>query len=503
MNDVIRGKVLKSSDIKSNNSFEASIHNRFDIEVIDAKTGIVKNKAVGYNTICKNLWSRLASLSGYFSYIFYGTGTGTPSPEDTALFSRLNYKYVSGEGFSFNAATGIFSVKRSIQLSETEHVGSVLTEVGIGYDTGVNALCTHSMLQDMNGNQISIEKTDTDIINIYATIYVHVNPYGFSNSSIFFTSSYYYAPYSWRYSAGLFFFAGLGLGFGDYIGYAGTMNFQSVTAVSRTASFDLDTKTLKLVANRLAAGSGNFANGILAVTTCGINDDKVYQPSMYMVVGGDWYPYSQIEGEAVGTGDGATKDFSLKFPYATDVKIYLDGVETSDYTVDYAVNVTANSVVNYLERIYAHSTPDHLAYVNNTGYTIGQGAVVYFHNPMYEIGLQSITASYTNLVQIWTSNDMQDWVDLGKNASGYTFTIPEQYRHNRFWKLQNTWTSNYNVMESASLTSTFTGKVLHFNNPPAEGEVITADYKSKCIAKSADNVLDLEIEIKASEYIES
>ena len=29
----------------------------------------------------------------------------------------------------------------------------------------------HAMLKDMNGNQISIEKTDTDIINIYATVY--------------------------------------------------------------------------------------------------------------------------------------------------------------------------------------------------------------------------------------------------------------------------------------------------------------------------------------------
>ena len=39
-------------------------------------------------------------------------------------------------------------------------------------------LCTHALLQDMNGNNISIQKTNTDVINIYATVYLHFNQAG-------------------------------------------------------------------------------------------------------------------------------------------------------------------------------------------------------------------------------------------------------------------------------------------------------------------------------------
>ena len=73
-------------------TLNASIHNRFDIEIIDSKTGEVKQKAKAFNTICNNLWLKLGS---YFGHIHFGTGNGTPSQNDTTLFSFLGSKYVS------------------------------------------------------------------------------------------------------------------------------------------------------------------------------------------------------------------------------------------------------------------------------------------------------------------------------------------------------------------------------------------------------------------------
>ena len=36
-------------------------------------------------------------------------------------------------------------------------------------------LCTHALIKDMNGNPVVITKTDTDIITIYATVYLLLN----------------------------------------------------------------------------------------------------------------------------------------------------------------------------------------------------------------------------------------------------------------------------------------------------------------------------------------
>ena len=169
-------------------TIEASIYNRFDIEVIDAATGEVKQEAFAENLILNQLWNRVGQQ--WFSYIHYGTGTGTLAATRTSLFNNIGSGDVRGQSASmtFDTVTGVYTLKRAIQLSETTAVGQTLTEVGIGSDTSAGSLVTHAMLKDMNGNQISIAKTATDIINIYATVFVHFNPAGYSNGSVKFLS---------------------------------------------------------------------------------------------------------------------------------------------------------------------------------------------------------------------------------------------------------------------------------------------------------------------------
>ena len=98
---MIRGKkrpVVEALDIadsplvqKINSTLNASIHNRFDIEVIDAATGNVRQRAQAENIICDALWTRLFTPTTYFNYIHYGTGSGTPSATDASLFTFLGY----------------------------------------------------------------------------------------------------------------------------------------------------------------------------------------------------------------------------------------------------------------------------------------------------------------------------------------------------------------------------------------------------------------------------
>lgn len=62
--------------------------------------------------------------------------------------------------------------RRKIVLSPSDYVGARITEVGFGYSTSSGSAVTHSMLKDSEGNQIAIEKTDTDVLTIYATFYL-------------------------------------------------------------------------------------------------------------------------------------------------------------------------------------------------------------------------------------------------------------------------------------------------------------------------------------------
>ena len=63
------------------------LHNRFDIEIIDAKTGEIKQKAFAENVILNNWWSVIESNGIPFGNLAFGSGSGTPSASDTALFN--------------------------------------------------------------------------------------------------------------------------------------------------------------------------------------------------------------------------------------------------------------------------------------------------------------------------------------------------------------------------------------------------------------------------------
>src|SRR5690606_31191910 len=61
-----------------------------------------------------------------------------------------------------------------------------ITEVGVAYGSSASNLVTHAMIKDAEGNPLSIDKTDIDVIEIYATIFVTLID---SNGVIFFNES--------------------------------------------------------------------------------------------------------------------------------------------------------------------------------------------------------------------------------------------------------------------------------------------------------------------------
>jgi len=148
---------------------KVNIHNRFDVHIDNIETG-EHRELVGYNIILDQMWTRLCGGSSYFGYIHFGKGTGTPTPEGTSLFSHLGTKSAVTE--EIIKALPVSSWKRKIVLNPEEYVDETITEVGIAYGSSANNLVTHAMLKDSEGNAISITKSDTDVVTIFATVFI-------------------------------------------------------------------------------------------------------------------------------------------------------------------------------------------------------------------------------------------------------------------------------------------------------------------------------------------
>lgn len=507
--------------IKVEKTIHANIHNRFDIEVVDATTGRVKQRAVGHNTICNQLWSYLFNTSGgYFRYIHYGTGSGTPASTDTSLFSFLGYVSVDGtkDAYSYGESNGVAYLRKKAVLSETTAVGKTITEVGIAFNTGSSTLCTHAMLKDMNGNPISIEKTATDIINIYATVYLHYNNRGYDNGHIFFT------PWGAMNADGMQGFVFTLLGEFYYSGnecgrpsqyqllhgtnFGGAYDKTAIGGGLVTPSFSVANRTLTLTLARLGASYGN--NGGTPIVMLGdykyLSDTKsqIASPSLILVVGGDWFPYSAIENEAVGTGDGSTTAFSLDFPHAYDAEVYVDGVKCD------AVEVLALPNKTLFEQfiwISQYSTQDRIIpYPRDPSaseYTYGpykNQTPWYFYNPGYTVGIGGFRM---NNGKLESSNDMISWTTIAEVGTSYTdITVPDDHQKDRFWRLSGNNTSSAVLMRNLVYPTGYSLKAIRFSEPPASGAVITASYKTPVIAKDANHVFDLTVTIQLGEYNE-
>ena len=146
------------------------IHNRFDIEVRDGVTGELKKEAVAYNIVLDQMYTRLCGGDSYFVNIHFGTGTGTTVATRTTLFAYLGTKVATTE--ETIKAVPVSKWKQKIVLNPEEFVGSTITEVGIAWSSATTSLITHALLKDSEGMPISITKTATDVVTIYATVFI-------------------------------------------------------------------------------------------------------------------------------------------------------------------------------------------------------------------------------------------------------------------------------------------------------------------------------------------
>lgn len=156
-----------------NNQLNVNIHNRFDVEVRNIKTGKVTQRAVAYNTILDYMWYRLANGNAYASYIHFGTGTGEEIAKDEyELFEHLGYKQAALDFKELAYPKSTW--RQKIILEPGEYIGELLTEVGLSGSTSKTNMTTHALLKDSEGDTISVLKTGEDLITIFATVFITV-----------------------------------------------------------------------------------------------------------------------------------------------------------------------------------------------------------------------------------------------------------------------------------------------------------------------------------------
>lgn len=479
-----------------------SVHNRFDIEVRDKESGKLKQKGVAENMILDRAYSRICNFATYFEYIHFGTGTGTPTPERTTLFTPLGYKAVTVD--EKVKEYPISKVTKKITLAPEEYVGRTITEVGISEAT--NAINTHALIKDAEGNPLSITKTDLDVLIIYATVFIELQD---TNDITF--SKYPSNSLTNYFIDGSTMNPNLTLGdigeptpkstIGNVLGSAGLT--KTVDVANKKVSF----------ATRLGTDAGNYDIRELALgDICRVNLENTLA----------WSPID-LKDISIGTGDGETTAFDLGRYDTSNVVIKVNGDVTNDYILEntsgenrelfplwklYDPNVERDSqmytgvFVGKSEQVPLRDvTYGRTIEVNPDIVTIGEKISVGL------VGSYSMSSASTVYLYLLGSKDGENftnlttWVSQNTNTPTYgQYTMTDSYTHLRFeWMMKgNGWGTIYYIKW---LNGNYKRPQVVFNTPPAVDSLITADYTVPYIPKTSDYVLDVNFELQFGEGV--
>lgn len=486
-----------------------NLHNRYDIEVVDSQTGEMRQKAQAENIILNGAWGQiLHSANGvdWFDKIAYGTGTGMMSVARTALFTPLDEAVATDSEFVLNNEDNYISHRQKITILENMHVGQQISEVGIKSETGV--LCTHALIKDMNGNPVVITKTDTDIITIYATVFLLINTTYSPTAAL---DILRVDPATNQIASNLL---------GRRVGSTNTRKtawrhqilisrgsenayYSDVEYVSDLFEATLDSaqKTARIY-YRLPAAVANIGGfvsavvGSIQVIPTGTYSREFNSIITRFVPGG--VTQSPVV-EQIGTGDGETTDFATSFaqiPSNTVVKV--NGIAATPTIYDNMPN--NRDLRSYFRQLDA----DHPEYQNiYPFYTEAKANGTYTILEKMHAGCL-VEQTYTRNTEIAVSDDLETWTVLTTTprTGDTTFDVPSAHQSKRYWRFTNGANdSNYSVYNFYQNSAT-DFKNVRFATAPAVGAVITAEYTPNCAAKDANHVLDVDITIQLGEHVD-
>lgn len=528
----------------------AGLHNFFDVEVRNATTDELEQTAHAENIILNQYFEQLSNPYGgsmnCLHTIKWGQGNGVPARTQTELFGFAGVKGITpvATGFDDN---GTYYVTREIVLGVDEAIGQIITNVGFAgmyYNSiggSYSPTMTKAMLQDSEGNQISIVKTDTNIVIIRGTFYVTMlegtgtGVNGATGASLI--SPFYTAltgsTAQWRYTQ----FARWPV--------ANTFEVAYDTALLTPALFMSDRNKYARAQNCSSAqvAVATSWNAVTRTITGAVTryidtfmPDRIFRSigsraGMVNLPNHAIFPPYAIVGDNIGTGNGVDTSYNIGCPVImTDTEtIYIDNVPQVrgvDYHIEYENNCT-NRAENFFSAEFA-------VYQDNIefGDTKTKGPAhtgTYYADPMLSCAYPIRTSAGTEMPKnCLVNSDTPIWLDFLESKRCNTLKIDYavliaaqldnlviQYSNNnvvwqdvtnkvrtavswkwdtvgaRYWRV---YVPGYEWTYAFSTTvCTFhlgiTCPGLEFTVPPPDLSLITVDYSIDVIYKTAANIL--------------
>ena len=496
----------------------SDVHNKFEFQLID-KDGNVKQEAVGYNVVTNDYYTYLnKNQAVQFSTVLLGTGVGTPSVTDTAMFSQLASKStgISSSNITF-VDTNQFTNQMSITFNENEAIGAI-TEVGL---YGNNRLYSHAMLTDAEGHTITVNKTDTDRLIITVTIYLTL-----------------------QLPSNVLPFYGVGSGtfsyYGDQKRYKDSeVHYLVSHCLGCTSSRWSDQNAIGLAltkggsAGSYAGGYDNNLNWSMSVseTSTGIryqssgrkladawNLPGTYQirglctPIGYINMTADIFPPLSLTLSEVA--DGTQKGFNFKIPWLmSDVKVYINNElqSASSYTwngTDYVNSFQAweSAQAEYVivnPARYSNPSPYYNSFgtvLFNQNYHMSSGPTYSTNTIVLDFGTQK---TFNRAYKPTASSSYSDWKYSNDNVNWTTLTIPSSSSNiydfptpitARYLKAENAivnsscWDNSWTPVRHSQLCCY--KDQLVFNTAPPADAVIKIEAKSAYPIKNSNWILD-------------
>lgn len=445
--------------------YSKRLHNHFDIVITDIKTGEVDTR-FAENVVLNQSYTDMITSDAFeagLHQISVGKGTSQPQVTDTNLQSLLMTKrndLTWDKSQVKVGGTGVCKYTSTIRIEASELVGETITEVGF---RGVSKQTTRALIQDANGNPLAIVKTNTMVVDIYATAYYvepkEVNGFkvcGGPNTSI----------------------ANLSANTNNFFGFLNGIrlspirmnknwyeepNFSRVKDpgldLNMTVVKDLPNKKRSYSYSSVAAGSANFY-GIRAIRI------GIYSGSFIEIpVPNNNIIQPLITKEVVGSGDGVNKIFRTKFGWIKDngtAKVFINDVEqTSGVSITFD---TANP--NVFSTMFRNIDGYAKEVENKSGMPV-----------------HSITAAAQYGGDIYVRDNTSDsWVHIGYLSPGGTLVIPEIHRNKKYWKNGN---ARFDTMHTLQPDPDIV-----FDTPPPAGSTIAVTYQPDCLAKDETKILN-------------
>ena len=501
--------IHKEGDIMKQ-EVKCNFHNRFDIEVRDKDTGELKQKGVAENMILNRAYNRICNFNSYFNYIHFGSGTGTLDPSRTTLFTPLGNRTATVD--EIIKEYPVSKVTKKIILNPEEYVGQTITEVGISEVT--NAINTHALIKDAEGNPLSITKTDIDVITIYATVFIELQDANDVTFSKFATNSLvnYFTDGSAMNPSLLL---------GD-IGEATTMNTIGYRRSSHSLTRLSDVPNRKVsFSTRLDIHTANYDIREIAlddICRVGLEDSMI------------WSPYT-LAGIFIGNGDGEKTAFDLERYDLSDVVIKVDGNITNEYVLE-GISGDNRKEFPLWKLVDTTSTEEidtniYKGFSANLGDSTGGAGtplrererVIPVNSDMVAgIGLEGAMRGYFSLssstgmgLTIEGSYDGETYENIDTWTVGNTSTpeirqctIDNPYNYLKFtWYRKNPTADHVvgTIDYIKCIKQEYKTPQVVFTTPPPVGSVITADYTVPYIPKTEEYVLDVEFTLQFGERV--